>query len=68
MERANRVLTDEIGRVRAENVSLRATHTLEPVLAAIASHEAREAEAWEKVLAILDLIAHRLGPELPADE
>lgn len=74
LERANRVLerrvTEQdktIAAQAAELLVLRSrtdvTQALAPVLIALELHESRASERTERTLNLLDLMAHRLGPD-----
>ncbi|SRR6266571_28539 len=63
----NHELEQENKRLTADNLRLKATRDLEPVMAQIVGeikrHENASAKRDEAVLHILDLIATRLGPD-----
>jgi tRNA A37 N6-isopentenylltransferase MiaA len=66
LERLTREQAEKIRVQTAEIMELRATRDLAPVqsamVEAMGQHEQRAADRAEKVLAVLDLIAARLGP------
>lgn len=60
---ANEVLTDENKRLRSRVAELESTRSLEAIVKALEEHEERAAERDRHVVAVLGLIADRLGPE-----
>lgn len=74
LERSNRILTGRVHELERENhrqageiASLRAktdvASAVAPVLDALRHHEERATERTDRTLAVLSLIADRLGPE-----
>ncbi len=63
MEASNRILSNEVGRLRLRVDELEKLPNLERLAATLAEHERGAAERAEKIIGALNKIADRLGPE-----